>query len=195
MRSGGRIVVLASAAMGVLFPVACSSFGSSDPAPTPDAGEASNASDASASVDALLVEDFEVEKGGCGAWMGKQTIPERVADAGTDGSFACRVCTTVGKGAFFALMTSLGKASGPPQAAYFIEANARVESGGATVGAAFDFAGSFYPSAENSAPGWQHVSHRVTPDGGVVLTGEVYGRVVTSPACIVIDDIVVRHVE
>lgn len=200
MRSLGRIVGLGWAATGLLLAVACSSFGSGDSPTVVEAGtEASadtGADEGTAPVDTLSADDFESDNGACGKWEGFGVSSlERVADAGTDGSFACKVCSTVATGSYFGLETALEEGSGPPKAGYFLEANMRVESGEAAVRAAFVVDGVFKPGIDTAEPGWQHVSHRVSADAGAAVRARASARMVKGPACVVVDDIVVRRVE
>jgi pyruvate/2-oxoglutarate dehydrogenase complex dihydrolipoamide acyltransferase (E2) component len=207
MRAGVGLLVVASACAGVLFAAACSSFGASDSPSTTDAAADAATADAAtadatadAAVDAappgaFLVETFETDNSACGGtWKGSSTISvDRIADAGTDGSVACRICTTVPPNSFFSLERALAAASGPP-VGYAMEANMRIESGNAEVSAAFVVDGQFDQGGTSTGPGWHHVSHVVTPDAGAPMGALASGRVLTSPACVVVDDIVLRKV-
>jgi hypothetical protein len=200
MRVG--FVVSASAATLLLLAAACSSFGASDPSTAADASAsdapASDATTADAAPPgAILVEGFETDQGACGAWQGTRTTSvERIADAGTDGSFGCRMCATASLTSYFSIDKQLGLATGAPQPAYFMEANMRVESGTSEVAAAFAVAGIFDVGSPSTGPGWHHVSKRVSPEAGVPLIAIASGHLVDGgAACVVVDDIVVRKVD
>jgi hypothetical protein len=192
--------MLGSAAVVLVLAAACSSFGTSDSSATPDAsGAEATTADATDAADAgvFLSENFDDDRGGCGgAWSGVHTDSvARIADAGTDGSFGCKICSSVTLTSYFGLTKSLGAASGPPKGGYLLEMNMRVESGGAEVGAAFSVDGQFSPGMTSSAAGWQHVTHLVSPEAGAPLTAEASGRIKSPPSCVVVDDIVVRKVD
>ncbi len=194
MRLGVGLLVLGSAAFGITaLAAACSSFGSGDPSPA-----GAEAGGDAASPGAILLESFEGDQGGCGAvWRGLETTSvDRIADAGTDGSFGCRVCSNVGLQGYFSLAKSLGNASGPPQAGYLLELDMRVESGKADIGAAFSVGGQFVYGTPVSAPGWHHVTAIVSPEAGTSLTAEASARMGDAPpSCVVVDNIMIRKVD
>jgi hypothetical protein len=191
MRVGVGLLVFGSSA-GVLFAAACSSFGSGEAASTSDAAVEGAAVDAAPAP--LVAENFDTDSPGCpGTWkaMGTTSV-DAIPDAGTDGSVGCRICSNVAVGSFFSLQKSLGPASGI--GSYSMEANMRIESGSAGLSAAFDVGG-FNQGSTVTGQGWHHVAHVVSPEAGTPVTAEAAGRVVSAPACVVIDDIVVRKID